>query len=202
MHNFEQPNVLDEIPDFIEHYPGLVDKEWCNQVIEYFNHVEKNSLTVTRELDYVKDTQFFVADLFNEDTEYKIMHAALADKYDAAMRIATRKYFRKYSSVLPASGKHSIIDYKIQKTRPGEGFTGWHYENSGIGVCSRFLTYMIYLNDIEEGGETEFFYQKRVIKPRAGDMLVWPAGFTHLHRGNKPLKETKYAITTWMDFVG
>ena len=65
-------------------------------------------------------------------------------------------------------------------------------------TCSYVL---IYLNDIEDGGETEFLYQGVRVPPVKGRLIVWPAGFTHVHRGNPPLKETKYAITGWINYV-
>ena len=59
---------------------------------------------------------------------------------------------------------------------------------------------MVYLNDIEDGGETEFLYQSRRIKPVTGRAVLWPAGYTHTHRGNPPLKDAKYIITGWVEF--
>ena len=44
---------------------------------------------------------------------------------------------------------------------------------------------MVYLNDVTEGGETEFLYQKCRFKPKKM-WIVWPAQFTHVHRGNPP----------------
>ena len=55
---------------------------------------------------------------------------------------------------------------------------------------------MIYLNDVEEGGETEFLYQKRKFKPEKGTVMVWPGAYTHLHRGNPPMSD-KYIATGW-----
>ena len=59
--------------------------------------------------------------------------------------------------------------------------------------------YMLYLNDLDgEGGETEFLYQKMRVKPEENLMLVWPASYTHAHRGNPVLGEThKYIVTGW-----
>jgi hypothetical protein len=59
---------------------------------------------------------------------------------------------------------------------------------------------MVYLNDIEDGGETEFLYLSKRVKPVTGRVLLWPAGYTHTHRGNPPLKDTKYIITGWVEF--
>ena len=60
---------------------------------------------------------------------------------------------------------------------------------------------MIYLNDVEEGGETEFLYQKIRIKPKSNMGLIWPGGFTHTHRGNPPLSGTKYILTGWISGI-
>ena len=57
---------------------------------------------------------------------------------------------------------------------------------------------MIYLNDIDDGGETEFLYQKRRIKPQKGTVVIFPAGMTHVHKGNLVMGEqTKYIVTGW-----
>jgi hypothetical protein len=58
----------------------------------------------------------------------------------------------------------------------------------------------VYLNDVPEAGETEFVYQGRKIRPRAGSLLIAPAGFTHTHRGNRPVGGDKYIATSWVLF--
>ena len=59
---------------------------------------------------------------------------------------------------------------------------------------------MFYLNDVAEGGETEFYYQDVKIKPKAGTMVIAPAYFTHTHRGNVPKSNDKYILTSWVLF--
>jgi hypothetical protein len=59
---------------------------------------------------------------------------------------------------------------------------------------------MFYLNDVQEGGETEFYYQNLKSKPKQGTMVIAPAGFTHTHRGNKPISGDKYIFTSWILF--
>ena len=61
-------------------------------------------------------------------------------------------------------------------------------------------TYILYLNDVEEGGETELLYQSMRFKPEAGTLLLFPAGFTHTHRGNPPLSGEKYIMTGWVEY--
>jgi hypothetical protein len=56
---------------------------------------------------------------------------------------------------------------------------------------------MVYFNDVEEGGETEWLYQQLKIQPKAGRVVIWPGSFTHMHRGNPPM-ENKYIATGWL----
>ena len=90
-------------------------------------------------------------------------------------------------------------DIKMQKTSAGGGYHMWHYENSGASHAARELVWMIYLNDLDDdqGGETEFMYQHRRIKPTVGTVVIFPAGMTHVHKGNMVLKGDKYILTGW-----
>jgi hypothetical protein len=55
------------------------------------------------------------------------------------------------------------------------------------------------MNDIDDAGETEFLYQNMRIKPKKNKLLIWPADWTHTHRGNPPIGNTdKYILTTWL----
>ena len=91
----------------------------------------------------------------------------------------------------------------IQKYEKGVGgYPHWHSEHypqaDSDESLHRVALYMYYLNDVQEGGETEFFYQEKRIAPRKGTMVVAPAGFTHSHRGNTPQSNDKYIATSWV----
>ena len=93
----------------------------------------------------------------------------------------------------------------IQKYQQGVGgYPHWHSEQfPQLGhneALHRVVLYMYYLNDVEEGGETEFYYQQRLIKPTKGTMVIAPAAFTHSHRGNVPMSGDKYIATSWIMF--
>jgi len=72
----------------------------------------------------------------------------------------------------------------------------FHAENLNWNNHTRTMAWMVYLNDVEEGGETEFLYQKLRVKPKKGTVLIWPGSYTHLHRGNPPMTD-KYIATGW-----
>lgn len=84
------------------------------------------------------------------------------------------------------------------------GYPYWHSEvypqlphNDAL---HRVLLFMFYLNDVPEGGETEFYYQKRKITPQKGRMVIAPGYFTHTHRGLVPVSNDKYILTSWILF--
>ncbi|WP_394205634.1 2OG-Fe(II) oxygenase [Shewanella waksmanii] len=93
----------------------------------------------------------------------------------------------------------------VQHYLQGEGgYPHWHSEQfPQLGhneALHRVVLYMFYLNDVEEGGETEFYYQQRKLTPKKGTMVIAPAGFTHSHRGNTPRSGDKYIATSWIMF--
>jgi len=89
---------------------------------------------------------------------------------------------------------------KMQKTSTGGGYHVWHGEQGNGEQANRGLVYMLYLNTLppEANGETEFLYQQRRINPVGNTMVLWPAAFTHAHRGNPVYGDhTKYIVTGW-----
>jgi hypothetical protein len=91
----------------------------------------------------------------------------------------------------------------IQFYKPGAGFKQWHTERteSHFPSVTRHLVFMTYLNDVHDQGETEFFYQKIKVKPVKGLTLIWPADWTHTHRGVPSPTEDKFIITGWYNYI-
>ncbi len=87
---------------------------------------------------------------------------------------------------------------KLQKTVPGGGYHVWHCEQGTEDGANRVAVYSLYLNTIEEAGETEFLYQKLRLPAKENTMVIWPAGYTHPHRGNAVYGDkAKYILTGW-----
>lgn len=119
------------------------------------------------------------------------------------------------ASDVEAASDQQLGEYLFRVLRPGainvqkysKGVGGYYYWHSEIyprdpsaETLHRVLLFMFYLNDVERGGETEFFYQGRKLKPTLGTMVIAPAGFTHTHRGNVPESHDKYILTSWILF--
>lgn len=107
------------------------------------------------------------------------------------------QYSTKYSTLINQPIKATSM--KMQKTYPGGGYHVFHHEQGSDEGAKRSLVYILYLNTLEEeGGETEFLHQKLRIKPKENLLLLWPAAYTHAHRGNPVLGDSnKYIVTGW-----
>lgn len=99
-------------------------------------------------------------------------------------------------------------EVNLQRYTKGKGgYHHWHSEHyphpndPAQRSLHRVLLWLIYLNDIESGGETEFFYQQTKIKPTTGSLILAPCSFTHTHRGHVPESSDKYVLASWMMYA-
>ena len=93
-----------------------------------------------------------------------------------------------------------IGTFNLQKYSPGGHFSAVHTERGSSSTMHRVLAFMTYLNDVEEGGETSFHYYDINVQPKKGKTIIWPAEWTHAHKGNTLDAGAKYIITGWMHF--
>jgi hypothetical protein len=87
--------------------------------------------------------------------------------------------------------------FNMQRYNPGEGFSMWHCERGSIGFLNRVLVWAVYLNTVEDRGETEFLYQHHFELAEEGKLLIWPADWMYLHRGVPSPTQVKYILTGW-----
>jgi hypothetical protein len=114
------------------------------------------------------------------------------------------EYIKTYPYVDTHLESWGIVEnFNIQKYNPGDAFFGWHMERAGKKTHSinRVLTFMTYLNDVKDQGETEFFHQKLKIKPEEGLTLIWPVDWMFIHRGIPSKTEEKFITTGWYSFI-
>lgn len=191
------------IENFIGVYKNAFSKEYCDKVIKYFDVMKSMGFTQDR-MQYenssktTKDDDSFFSHC-EEHLNFQTAGQLHKEFNNTFWQIYQEKYAPNFA-VLKDSGHHNNYAFKLQKTPIGGGYHIWHYESGDRSVCHRLLTWTLYLNDVDEGGETEFLYQHKRIKPEAGTLIIFPASFTHTHRGNPPLSNEKYIVTGWTEF--
>ena len=186
-------------------FDDFYSKEECEKLIEIFERHSKLGLTLTRiegqgsSAVMVDDEQLFSADMV-ESLEVDLNNSSWVKDFDQKFwKYAYPPYAAKYG-IINSMDPHGLRWMKIQKTLPAQGYHIWHCENMSKFHNGRILTWILYLNDIEDGGESEWLYLSKRTPPKQGKLVLWPAGFTHTHRANPPLKDTKYILTGWVEF--
>jgi len=195
-------NKKNKINNFIGIYDNYIRNEDCDKVIKLYNQENKLKRTLNRQvfesadvLDKM-DNQFFCAKE-NLDVWIKDMKPLLFNFDIALKNYETQTGIKKAYNV----DGFEYTSLKIQKTLPTEGYHVWHVEHGSIlDLSQRVLAYTIYLNNVKEGGETEFLNQSIRVKPKKGRIVIWPSAFPYVHRGNPPLSGEKYIITSWLKF--
>tara|TARA_B100000963_G_scaffold338003_1_gene334475 strand:- start:655 stop:1269 length:615 start_codon:yes stop_codon:yes gene_type:complete len=165
------------------HRPGVIGSDKTN---------EDDELTSKPYIDdkTKKCTQLQVVSNTQELTLYNIHLQAILDDYKQKYKWADQV---KYYGV--------VDDMSIQHYKPGEGFYRWHMENTGVAeTVYRHLVFMTYLNDVENGGTEFYYFPDLKIQARKGLTLIWPAGWTHTHKGVISNVDEKYIITGWYSF--
>ena len=176
----------------------MQDIDLCDKIIGYHKSSPNQVIgTTIKEIvhDGVKEKESTDVNLaFNQDIflAYTNQLGAVLDEY-------IEKY--PWSCAFGSFGINDSIN--VQHYAPKQGYHAWHTErfNHEYPNVSRHLVFMTYLNDVTENGETEFFHQKIKISPKKGLTVIWPADWTHTHRGISAPQETKYIVTGWYNYV-
>ena len=204
MELMDDPNITkSDFTDFIGVWENFMPKSRCEAMIKHFENVVANGSVVGGDditTGGVMDgtNQFPQGSLGRKDESILMNYSDPNLNYEINQYLTAcvQHYVEKYDQL--KHGKYVSEDSKMQKTKPGGGYHVWHYESAGFGHHARELVWAIYLNDMPEGeAETEFLYQRRRIRPTVGTVVVWPAGMTHVHKGNTVFTQDKYILTGW-----
>tara|TARA_B100000459_G_scaffold140579_1_gene99683 strand:+ start:553 stop:1260 length:708 start_codon:yes stop_codon:yes gene_type:complete len=211
----EEPRLLD-----VQHHSNFISEYQFDPIqlnlgffVEFFEHLESSDAYRYRNDQIVKDTQIYVNEVLASGIRKNMFDPigyaypevdsygfdCMTDVFRAwniTSRIAIDNYIRKYETLGLKQMDSKVA--KLQRTKPSEGFHNWHADH-GSNAPYRQLVTILYLNDDFEGGETEFLYQSVRVKPKIGKYVIFPAAWTHTHRGNPPIGGTKYICTSWVD---
>ena len=102
------------------------------------------------------------------------------------------EYGQRYKIGFSAMENPQFLFYKKD-----EGFYKSHIDSDVYSP--RIFSSVLYLNDVEEGGETYFDNFDLSVSPRAGSLIIFPANFSYRHGSNIPKSDDKFAIATWFN---
>jgi hypothetical protein len=191
-----------EYKDFIAVYHNVYPEGYCEHLVTEFERLIEAGAGYSRqksenEVKHKKnDLQLCLNIGVHSIGDYK--EKSSVNWFFQGLQNCYEQYTEEFSIL--KNDRIAATAMKMQRTDPGGGYHIWHSEQGNGAFSDRVLVYMLYLNTLsfEDAGETEFLYQKRRINPTKNTMVIWPASFTHAHRGNTVLSHhSKYIVTGW-----
>ena len=188
---------------FIREY-RLSDASVCDSLLELF----KKAVDARLVLEGLAGKNATLDQRVKKSTDFSLEQAGRLGSPDdfkqAAYREELSGFLNDYLSeikILEHGGRFRMRHApQIQWYKPGEGFYAWHID-SAYAECDRALAYITYLNDVTDGGGTEFYHQRHIATPRKGNTVIFPAALTHVHRGVISPTQHKYILTGWLHWT-
>jgi hypothetical protein len=183
---------------YIEEYRDLVKTDFCNKLIEKFESDPKkcqgNLLSGKVDLSHKKCTEVHLyKDRWEEEDRL------LSSIFTKAFSL----YLQKYPSLnwILKAGPIYDIGFVIKKySKEDRDFYSEHIDVGDDKGSNRFISSILYLNNIEKGGETVFPLHNKEIIPESGKVAMFPPFWTHPHKANIPISDDKYIVNTFLKF--
>lgn len=180
--------------DLVKQYPGTIDQEFCDALIKLYNESDK---VVPGKMQSGVDLT--IKKTF--DLHFRYMDSAKIKDYDTQLHSILNKHINEYVKGfgLDPSAHYADKGFQIQKYTKNDGFYLYHHDEV-IDLQlkeMRILTFLFYLNTVDEGGETEFFGTTK-IKPEQGKLVLFPAYWCFPHKAIMPVSHDKYIVTGWL----
>jgi len=176
----------------------LQDSSICDDLIEYHknntelkNYGYSGSGNTTKIDKEIKESIDVVVPPYSKNNTIKRY-------FENELSLGIIEYKRKFNYCdMPL---HMKLPMNIQYYPKGGGYKRWHYERNSImpDEIGRVLVFMTYLNDVDNAG-TEWFYQNFKTEAKKGLSVIWPAEWTHTHKGIISSKQEKWIATGWLN---
>lgn len=181
--------------DFIGIYDNAVSEEECNKIIRWFEEsgdLQEEGKCGNHEIRKdIKDSTDIAVEMAEGWLPSPIIFSALNESFS--------KYISEYDFLNYLDEFTLDIGYNIQRYFPNQGFYKEHCEHMGKNSI-KVLAWSLYLNTVDDGGETLFTAYDKKIEAIVGRMSIWPAYWTHSHKGVTSKSRTKYIATGWFSF--
>lgn len=181
------------LENYIKVYENAISEDLCNRLILFINTKENLSRNFEGDTDYYK---------FNEVILTEEMDSSLMDEVYTICERYKNQYLNE--CVLRYSPKYYSYEFVRIKKYDNNNLDkfGKHVDCYDPTSGQRFLAFLFYLNNVDKGGETEFFdTAKKIIKPKMGSLLIFPPTFLYPHIGHKPISSVKYIMSTYSHYA-
>lgn len=180
--------------DFIRVYDDAIPEDLCDELVKLHKAFQEDGITRTGPV--VGGYSPFMK--ISEAVQVRHGPEELLARAKEAIRQTRERYFRDVGVEIASHLTFVESDPQVQRYPQGTGFYREHVDQSP-NVVMRNISFVGFLNDIEEGGDTYFINQDVSASPKRGRMVVFPPFWMFPHEGRKPITDDKYILITIQD---
>tara|TARA_S200000501_G_C20544433_1_gene621614 strand:+ start:55 stop:675 length:621 start_codon:yes stop_codon:yes gene_type:complete len=191
--------------NFISVYDNALSQEDCKSIREFFEETsdcknpqelmcKKIGMTGSRVDKSIKDSiDVPMSFNFSYNEINRIIMKSLASY--------TKKYVEENDELRRITTWGILDTYNLQRYYPNQGYLKTHCENWNMDTNRRVLVWMFFLNTVTDGGGTYFSNYDLKVDAVEGRLVIWPAYWTHCHKGIVSKSQTKYIATGWYEKI-
>ena len=177
---------------YIRTYENALSADFCAQVVEHFESEPDKQK---------RNGKAFRAGLSESSWLERDFTGLQAFNFSNVITNCLRQYkgiYEKDCGIRPALPNPSALAPLIVKRYDAGGEDRFqpHFD-SLADVADRYMVFLWYLNDVDEGGETSFVDLGIDASPKAGKLLIFPPYWMYRHAGKPPLSGPKYILSTY-----
>lgn len=194
-----------KLSELIGVFDNAASSDECDTIIKWF--LDNEDKHVDGMVYGYGDPDDLGVDRYNQlVSDYKVTRQAFPSPEDSVSDLMTKIIFGGfdlYTKIFPIPNGQPLCvkDYSIRIYHKGVGCFKEHADQAAGGTVTRVFGIILFLNDVEEGGETEFMYLGIKVKPVKGRLLIFPCNYLFPHSGNIPISGDKFIITSFINFV-
>jgi len=182
-----------DLNDLIQVHENALEPEVCDFLIQFFDNQSQLHERIENDLR-PNFTQVNLTENCKISRDVNLIHDIII-KNAFAHRDKYYEFIDK--RVFPES--HAFEQFRIKKYNSGgDDMFDTHVDVQDYASARRYLAYLWYLNDVEEGGKTVF--NGLTIQPKKGKLIMFPPLWMFPHKGEPPLSSPKYILTGYLHY--
>lgn len=189
------PVSVDHLTHYVRIYDDHLDRALCLRMIESFTGLARfqrpNGRGIRAGLEQSAWTELNVTAL--SDEHFLAMFRKFIDE-------ALARYNADISLPIPVPATPLMSELVLKRYRPGQEERFQLHFDAVNFRSNRYLVILWYLNDVAQGGETDFPHLHLKVQPRAGRLLIFPPYWMYQHQGLPPISGDKYILSTYLLF--
>ncbi len=191
-----------KLSELIQEFPKIIPDEYCDMLIKWFHCNE----------DLHQQGQVYGGHMSGDDfannvvLDKKKTMQAYPDKDDPISDLMTKIIFNVYDEYsklhpTPIAQPMSARDYSVRVYHKGDGYFKKHCDQTAGANVHRVFGFIGYLNDVDEGGGTDFGQLEVYVKPEKGKVVMFPCNYLFEHEGTVPVSGDKYIMTCFINYT-